>query len=330
MNPEVSHAVALLGLELTYRLGWRSIPEKNENTVMGLRFANRVGLAAGFDKNGRHVDALMSLGFGHIEIGTVTPRPQPGNPKPRLFRLAGTQALINRMGFNNDGIDSAIAHLKHTQYDGIIGISIGKNAATPLEAAAEDYIYGLQRAYPYAGYVALNISSPGTKDLRCLQKPESLDPLVTRLKKEQHKLLLEYGKYVPLVIKLSPDIEDSELDDICRILISRGMDGIIASNTTISRKGVEECSHAGEDGGLSGAPLSGKAAKMVFLINQYVAGKIPIIASGGIMGVEDAIERFNAGASLVQVYTGLVYHGPGIIKAIAGLYPEPRVSLFSH
>lgn len=317
LEPELAHRVALIGLEATHRLGMRCIPEKRKKTVMGLQFTNPVGLAAGFDKNGRHIDALMSLGFGFIEIGTITPRPQPGNPRPRLFRIPNAVALINRMGFNNEGVEAAIANVEHANYDGIVGISIGKNATTPLEKAAEDYLTGFRHVYKHASYVALNISSPGTKLLRRLQEPEYLIHLLGRLKSEQSKLTEEHDKYVPLVVKIAPDLEELELRQIGEILLTQKIDGIIATNTTLSRKGVEGLSHSRENGGLSGAPLRERAIKVLLDLNEYVEGRIPIVASGGIMNADDAIERIEAGASLVQLYTGLIYRGPQIVKEIA-------------
>jgi len=306
-----------MGLEVTHRLGMRRVLEQNKTTVMGLQFHNPVGLAAGFDKNGRHIDALMSLGFGFIEIGTITPRPQLGNPRPRLFRLPEAGALINRMGFNNNGVETVVANLERANSKGVIGISIGKNADTPLNNAADDYLYCLRRVYGYASYVALNISSPGTTDLRRLQEPEYLTHLLGVLKAEQNKLADEQQRYVPLVVKLAPDFDKLALKKIGEILLTQKIDGIIATNTTLSRKGVEGLRHSTEKGGLSGAPLRDKALEVLIELNEYVEGAIPLIASGGIMDADDALARINAGASLVQVYTGFVYRGPQIINDIA-------------
>lgn len=283
---------------------------------MGLEFPNPVGLAAGFDKNGRHIDALASLGFGFIEIGTITPQPQPGNPRPRLFRIPKAKALINRMGFNNDGIVETTKNLEQASYTGIIGISIGKNAKTPLEQAVGDYLEAFRHVYRYANYVALNISSPGTKQLRKLQEPEYLSYLLSTLKEEQKVLTDINKKYVPLVVKLAPDFKNVELRTVAKTLLAHRIDGIIATNTTLSREGVEGLHNAAEDGGLSGAPLAKMALNTLTELNKYVEGGIPIIASGGIMGVEDALSRIEAGASLVQVYTGLVYKGPRLLKDI--------------
>ena len=296
----------------------RALGEQKKKTVMGLQFTNPVGLAAGFDKNGRHIDALMSLGFGFIEIGTITPQPQPGNPRPRLFRIPEAQALINRMGFNNDGVDVVIANIERANYDGVIGVSIGKNATTPFEKATEDYLDGLRRAYKHASYIALNISSPGTRNLRKLQEPEYLSRLLGILKAEQDKLTDEHDKYVPLVVKITPDFEKSELRKVSEIVLAHQIDGIIATNTTLSRKGVEGLWHASEEGGLSGAPLRERALQVLMEMNSLVEARIPLIASGGIMDVEDALARIDAGASLIQLYTGFVYRGPRLLKDIVG------------
>jgi dihydroorotate dehydrogenase len=321
LDPELAHRVALIGLEVANRLGMRRAPERKKMTVMGLQFPNPVGLAAGFDKNGRHIDELMSCGFGFIEIGTVTPRPQPGNPRPRLYRIREAEALINRMGFNNDGVDKAITNLEHTNYKGVVGVSIGKNAGTPLDKAADDYLHCLRRAYNSASYVVLNISSPGTVGLRRLQEPEYLIHLLSELKAERNKLADEQNKYVPLVVKVAPDFERSDLRKISEILLAQKIDGIIATNTTLSRSGVEELRYANEEGGLSGAPLRDKALHVLMELNQQVEGAIPLIASGGIMNADDAMERIDAGASLIQVYTGFVYRGPRLINEIARRIP---------
>jgi len=326
LEPEIAHWVALAGLELTHNFGIRGVLEGQSTTVMGLRFPNPVGLAAGFDKNGRHIDSLIGLGFGFIEIGTITPRAQAGNPRPRLFRIPEAQALINRMGFNNDGVDMVIRNLARINCDNVVGISIGKNTTTPIEKAADDYLAGLRRVYKYASYVALNISSPGTKHLRRLQEPEYLSHLLHLLKSEQSKLTDEHDRYVPLVVKIAPDFESSELRKISEILLNHEIDGIIATNTTLSRDGVNGQPSAGEEGGLSGIPLREKALDILMEINKYVEGRVPLIASGGIMDADDAQARIDAGASLVQVYTGLVYRGPRLIKDIVTrVQLRPRV-----
>jgi dihydroorotate dehydrogenase len=283
---------------------------------MGLEFPNKVGLAAGFDKNAEYIDVLARLGFGFIEIGTITPRPQPGNPEPRLFRLPKVEALINRMGFNNKGVDQVVKNIRRSKYKGILGISIGKNSSTPLEKAVDDYVYSLQRIYEYADYVAINISSPGTKDLRKLQQSNYLVDMLSRLKTEQEELKKEHGKYVPLVIKIAPDLTDHELTEMAGILLAQKIDGIIATNTTLSREGLNGIPDSSEEGGLSGKPLRENALGVLKTITRLVGEKIPVIASGGIMTADDAMARINAGAPLVQIYTGFIYHGPKIINEI--------------
>lgn len=285
-------------------------------SVMGLDFPNPVGLAAGYDKNGAYIDALAALGFGFIEVGTVTPRPQPGNAKPRLFRLPRARAIINRMGFNNQGVAQMIQNIKRAKYRGILGVSIGKNSDTPLDKAVDDYLYALEQVYPYASYIALNISSPGTPKLRQLQNKDKLSALLSSLKSRQQDLAARHNKYVPLVVKIAPDISLPELEDIAELLIEYGIDGVIATNTTLSRAGVAELPNGNEAGGLSGAPLTVMAGTILTQLHAALGDRIPIIASGGIMAGEDARQRFANGASLVQVYSGLVYRGPGLIKEI--------------
>ncbi len=284
---------------------------------MGLKFPNKVGLAAGFDKNGEYIDTLASLGFGFIEIGTVTPLPQPGNPTPRVFRLPEAESLINRMGFNNQGVDQVVKNIQQSKFKGIIGVSIGKNSTTSLETAVNDYLYSLRRVYNYASYVALNVSSPGTKNLRKLQQPNYLSSLLSKLKAEQTILEKEYGKYVPLVIKIAPDINDRELKEMADIFLAQKIDGIIVTNTTLSREGVEGLPASLEEGGLSGKPLREKSLRVLKTMNNLVDGKIAIIASGGIMTTKDAIERIEFGASLIQIYTGFIYRGPRIVCELA-------------
>ncbi len=283
---------------------------------MGLDFPNKVGLAAGFDKDAEYIDVLAKLGFGFIEIGTITPHPQLGNPQPRLFRLQEAEALINRMGFNNKGVDQVVKNIRRSKYSGILGISIGKNSTTPLEKAEDDYLYSLNRVYEYADYVALNVSSPGTKDLRKLQQPDYLSSMLSRLKSEQKTLTKKHGRYVPLVIKIAPDLTEHELEKMADILLSQKIDGIIATNTTLSREGLNDIPSSSEEGGLSGKPLRQKALNVLRTINRLVGGKIAVIASGGIMTGDDALARINSGASLVQLYTGFIYHGPRIINEI--------------
>lgn len=312
--------VSLALMDVAYRLGFlRGI--KGERTcvphkVMGLEFPNPVGLAAGFDKNGEHIDALSTLGFGFIEVGTVTPHPQRGNQKPRLFRIPAAQAIVNRMGFNNHGVEQLVKNIKRAKYRGILGVSIGKNADTPIENAVDDYLFSFDKVYGYASYVALNISSPGTPNLRQLQRKYDLSELLSRLKLKQHKLAETHGKYVPLVVKIAPDLTPGEVRDIAETLIEHKIDGVIATNSTLSREGVESMENSTEKGGLSGAPLCKKATTVTRQLNVELGGKIPIIASGGIMTMEDAQEKFKAGASLVQIYSGLIYSGPKLVRNI--------------
>ncbi len=280
---------------------------------MGLTFPNPVGLAAGLDKNGDYVDALEALGFGFVEVGTVTPRAQPGNPKPRLFRIPEAQAIINRMGFNNRGVDHLVERLKKRRSRGILGINIGKNFDTSIENAAGDYIACMRKVYAYASYITLNISSPNTKDLRNLQHPESLGRLLQRLKSEQTELCNRHGKYVPLAVKIAPDLSDAEAFAMAELLLANQIDAVIATNTTVSRDRIKGLRHAGEDGGLSGRPLFEQSTRIVACLSRALKTTIPIIASGGILTPEDALEKKAAGASLVQLYSGLVYKGPDLI-----------------
>ncbi|MCK5717578.1 MAG: quinone-dependent dihydroorotate dehydrogenase, partial [Thiomargarita sp.] len=286
-------------------------------TVMGLNFPNAVGLAAGMDKNAEYIDSLAALGFGFIEVGTVTPRPQSGNPEPRLFRLPQAQGIINRMGFNNQGVDQLIQNVKKSHFKGILGINIGKNFDTPLEKAVDDYLIGLQKVYQYADYVTVNISSPNTPGLRDLQQDTALEQLLKSLTQAQKKLAQQHDKYVPLLIKIAPDLTDIEVTALADTVLKYAIDGIIATNTTLSRAGVENLEHAHEQGGLSGAPLSKRATEIVAQLSDSLQGKIPIIAAGGIMSAADAQDKIKAGASLVQIYTGLIYQGPHLVKKIS-------------
>lgn len=293
-------------------------------TVMGLKFPNPVGLAAGLDKNGDYIESLAALGFGFIEVGTVTPRPQLGNPAPRLFRIPTAQALINRMGFNNRGVDYLVERLQKAKFTGVLGINIGKNVYTPLDKASEDYLTCLYKVYPYADYVAINISSPNTPGLTQLQQRDELDRLLNRLKKAQSLLTTEYMKYVPIVVKISPDLTIQELAIIAERLLGYDVDGVIATNTTLSRAGVENFYPAHETGGLSGAPLSVRATEVIRQLSTLLEGKIPIIASGGIMSVTDAQEKIEAGASLIQLYSGLIYKGPWLVKQMVRALKQSR------
>jgi dihydroorotate dehydrogenase len=317
LDPEAAHQITLSGLSTMYSLGLSGIlaprPPDNLGTVMGLVFSNPVGLAAGLDKNGDCIDGLAALGFGFIEIGTVTPLPQPGNPKPRLFRLPQASAIINRMGFNNDGVDKLIANVQRASYRGILGINIGKNAATPMENAADDYLICLRKVYAHASYVVVNISSPNTKNLRQLQDEDALNKLLKLLKAEQQKLADTHGKYVPLVLKIAPDMEAVQVTQIARLLVQHRIDGVIATNTTLSREGVENLRHGEENGGLSGAPVRDKSTTVIRQLATVLQGALPIIGVGGIMHGADAAEKICAGAALVQLYSGLIYRGPALV-----------------
>lgn len=320
LDPEIAHEVTLKLLNAAYVSGlskriYPTIADKPIR-IMGLNFKNPVGLAAGLDKNGDYINALAALGFGFVEIGTVTPRPQPGNPKPRLFRLPEHQAIINRMGFNNLGIDHLLAQVKQSGYSGILGINIGKNFDTPIENAADDYLIGLRKAYTSAGYITINISSPNTKNLRQLQQGDEIKSLISSLKEEQLKLQQEHGKYTPLALKIAPDLNDDEITHIAKLLLEFDIDGVIATNTTIARDMIANHPLANEAGGLSGAPVKEKSTLVVRGLAAELNGKIPIIAAGGILTANDAQEKLSAGASLVQVYSGLIYRGPQLIEDI--------------
>jgi dihydroorotate dehydrogenase len=320
LDPELAHTLTLTGLDWLHFLKGTKIlfPTVNTTptTVMGLSFKNTVGLAAGLDKNGAHIDSLAALGFGFIEIGTVTPRPQPGNPKPRLFRLVEHEAIINRMGFNNLGVDRLVENVKKAQFKGIIGINIGKNADTPIESAADDYLICLKKVYPYASYVTVNISSPNTQNLRQLQQGDDIRQLLAALSKEQQALNLKHKKYVPLVLKIAPDLSTEEIDHIAALLLEFNLDGVIATNTTLSRTDVAGHPAANEAGGLSGSPVREPATTVIKRLNQQLDGKIPVIAAGGILTAADAQEKQVAGAALVQLYSGLIYRGPKLINDI--------------
>jgi dihydroorotate dehydrogenase len=313
LDPETAHHATLDALRTAHCLGSLPFvvtrPADDPRTVMGLNFPNPVGLAAGLDKNGGYIDPLAALGFGFIEIGTVTPRPQPGNPKPRLFRLPQAQGIINRMGFNNDGVDALIGNVKRAKFKGILGINIGKNADTPIEKAAEDYLIGLRKVYAYASYVAINISSPNTKNLRQLQGGDELDALLGQLKAEQEKLAQQHGKYVPLAVKIAPDLDGDQIKQIAALLIKHRIDGVIATNTTLSREGVENLPHGNETGGLSGAPVREKSTAVIRQLAAELQGTLPIIGVGGILKGADALEKIQAGAALVQFYSGMIYRG---------------------
>jgi dihydroorotate dehydrogenase len=320
LDPETAHEVTLKLLNIVHVSGIGKliypVIENKPVKVMGLSFKNSVGLAAGMDKNGDYITALTALGFGFVEIGTVTPRPQPGNPKPRLFRLPEHQAIINRMGFNNLGLEHLLNQIKQSGYKGILGINIGKNFDTPIENAVDDYLIGLRKAYTSASYIAINISSPNTKNLRQLQQGDELKALIAALKEEQVKLQQEHGVYVPLAIKIAPDLTGDEIAQIAGLLLEFEIDGVIATNTTIARDRIADHPFAHEAGGLSGAPVKDQATLVVRGLAAELQGKVAIIASGGILSATDAQEKLTAGASLVQIYTGLIYRGPQLIEDI--------------
>ncbi|MCK5719615.1 MAG: quinone-dependent dihydroorotate dehydrogenase [Thiomargarita sp.] len=318
LPPETAHYFSLKSLNILHKLKlmplfFKQVPNIPYE-IMGLKFPNPIGLAAGLDKNGEYIDALASLGFGFIEIGTVTPRPQQGNPRPRLFRLPKTQALINRMGFNNQGVEQLLLNIQKSKFKGILGINIGKNFDTPLEKAVEDYSICLKKVYPYASYVVVNISSPNTPGLRELQHKNQLDILLKHLKQVQQQLATQHQKYVPLVIKIAPDLTPENVAEIAHKLLDYKIDGVIATNTTLSRLGVEK--YIDEIGGLSGVPLLKKSTEIVQQLSTILQDKIPIIANGGIKNVNDVQTKIQAGASLVQIYTGIIYQGPKLIQKI--------------
>ena len=334
LDPETAHHVTLDSLQAAHSLGLLPLfakrPADNPQNVMGLTFPNPVGLAAGLDKNGAYIDALATLGFGFIEIGTVTPRAQPGNPKPRLFRLAQEQAIINRMGFNNLGVDALIANVKRAHYRGILGINIGKNFDTPIERAADDYLICLRKVYVHASYVVINISSPNTRNLRQLQGSDELDALLGALKAEQEKLAGVHGKYIPLAVKIAPDLDAGQIHQIATLLLRHRIDGVIATNTTLSRAGVEHLPLHTEAGGLSGAPLRDKSTAVIRQLAVALRNELPIIGVGGILSGQDAMEKMQAGAALVQLYSGLIYRGPDLVsECIEALAHSQATSLSS-
>jgi len=325
LDPETAHELTLAALDAAAASGISRLvaPRLPASPVkaMGLAFPNRVGLAAGLDKNAAHIDGLAALGFGFIECGTVTPRPQPGNPRPRLFRIPQAEALINRLGFNNEGIERFLANVQRARFGpasgGILGLNIGRNFDTPNARAIDDYRTCLRAVYAHASYVTVNISSPNTKDLRALQEDEALEQLLTGLKVEQAMLAQKHGRYTPIVVKISPDLAATDLSRIARSLIEHRVDGVIATNTTIERAAIKGLPAAEEAGGLSGRPLNAKSTDVIRALAAELDGALPIIGVGGIMSGDDAKAKIAAGASLVQVYTGLVYRGPGLVAEVA-------------
>ncbi len=323
LEAEKAHNISLETLKAVHRLGigkWLFPPLPAQPCeIMGLRFANRIGLAAGLDKNGDYIDALAALGFGFLEIGTVTPRPQPGNPAPRLFRIPQAQAIINRMGFNNKGVDYLIERVKQARFDGVLGINIGKNFDTPLEKAVDDYLFCMRKVYPHAGYIALNISSPNTPGLRNLQQEETLVCLIKSLKEEQQRLASIHGRYVPLAVKVAPDLDAGEIGTIAEVLVEYAVDAVIATNTTLNHESVQHLPHGQETGGLSGAPLRRQSTHIIEQFSRALGNRLPIVGVGGIMSGADAGEKLAAGASLVQIYSGLIYSGPALIREVAAV-----------
>ncbi len=324
LDPETAHELTLETLARTHGtpLGWAYCAGMVDDPVQlaGLRFPNRVGLAAGLDKNARCIDALGSMGFGFVEVGTVTPQAQPGNPKPRMFRLPQAQALINRLGFNNDGLDAFVANVRQSSFRAkgrILGLNIGKNASTPIAQAAQDYLIGLDGVYAHADYVTVNISSPNTRNLRELQGDDALDGLLGALQTRREQLRQHHGRNVPLFVKVAPDLDDAQVASIARALRHHGMDGVIATNTTIERGAVAHLPHAQETGGLSGAPVFEASNRVIRMLRAALGQDFPIIGVGGILSADDAVAKITAGADVVQIYTGLIYKGPALVQQSA-------------
>lgn len=319
-DAETAHDLTLKSLKYAEKTGVLKLypvaPVCQPRQVMGITFPNAVGLAAGLDKNGAVIDGMAALGFGFIEIGTITPRPQPGNPKPRLFRVKEAQGIVNRFGFNNLGVDNLIENVKAANYKGVLGINIGKNFDTPNERAVEDYLICMRKVYAYASYITVNISSPNTKNLRALQEKEALSDLLGTLKQEQLKLAQTNGRYVPVALKIAPDLELEQVHEIADLLMAHNIDAVIATNTTLARDMVQGMQNANETGGLSGAPVREKSTQVIQQLSQRLQGALPIIGVGGILSGADAVEKIAAGASLVQVYSGLIYKGPKLVHEI--------------
>ena len=320
MDAEAAHEATLNALQRAYDCSLtRGLMHSRvlaPTTLMGLALQNPVGLAAGLDKNGAHIDAMGNLGFGFVEVGTVTPRAQPGNPKPRMFRLPEAQALINRLGFNNQGLDTFLSNVQRSTWrtqGGVIGLNIGKNADTPIEQAADDYLIGLAGVYPHADYITVNISSPNTKNLRALQGEHELDELLSKLARRSQELAAQYQRRVPLAVKIAPDLTEEQIDIITEVLPRHGIDGVIATNTTIARDAVQGLAHAQEAGGLSGAPLHARSLEVIARLRAKLGPDFAIIGVGGIVSGKHAAEKISAGANAVQLYTGLIYKGPALV-----------------
>ena len=324
LDPEQAHNLTLTNLDRAQRWGLLnklvSKPIADPQRVCGIEFPNPVGLAAGLDKDGKHIDALAALGFGFLEIGTVTPRAQPGNPKPRMFRLPEAQAIINRMGFNNDGVEACVARVRKSQFwqkGGILGLNIGKNASTPIEDAASDYVFGMEAVYDIATYITVNISSPNTKNLRALQGEEMLRDLLRNLDDARKRLSDRTGIRKPVFLKIAPDLDQDDIHLIADLLVEFGMDAVIATNTTIARDAVQGLKHGDEAGGLSGAPVRTASNTVIKTLRARLGDRLPIIGVGGILSGADAREKIRAGASLVQIYSGLIYRGPDLVNECA-------------
>lgn len=333
LDPETAHELTMESLALVQAtpLKWACCNAFVDDpvTLAGITFPNRVGLAAGLDKNARCIDGLGAMGFGFVEVGTVTPRPQPGNPKPRMFRLPRAHALINRLGFNNDGLDAFIANVKRSSFRSkgrILGLNIGKNAATPIEDATSDYLTGLEGVYPHADYVTVNISSPNTANLRSLQSDEALDALLGAIAAKREQLAARHGRRVPIFVKIAPDLDEAQVAVIAATLKRHGMDGVIATNTTISRDAVKGLPHAEETGGLSGAPVLEPSNRVIRLLRAQLGPGFPIVGVGGVMSGADAVSKLHAGADVVQIYTGLIYRGPELVSEAARALKRERAA----
>ncbi|MDF0535295.1 quinone-dependent dihydroorotate dehydrogenase [Shewanella yunxiaonensis] len=324
MDPEVAHNFAMTGLKASannplncfYAQDIAPVPVE----FMGVTFPNPVGLAAGMDKDGEAIDAFAAMGFGHIEVGTVTPRPQPGNDKPRLFRIKPAKAIINRMGFNNKGVDNLVKNLLARKSKAVVGVNIGKNKDTPVEQGKDDYLICMDKVYPYADYIAVNISSPNTPGLRTMQYGELLEDLLASLKEKQKALADKYQKYVPVALKIAPDLSQDEIEKIADALIRNKFDGVIATNTTLSRDGVSGLANSNETGGLSGKPLNELSTKVIKQLADCLQGQVPILGCGGVICAEDAMAKLDAGAQLIQIYSGFIYQGPKLIRDIVEAY----------
>ena len=327
LDPEVAHEITMAGLAgvqgTPLQLAYCASRVDDPITLAGLTFPNRVGLAAGLDKNARCIDGLGAMGFGFVEVGTVTPKAQPGNPKPRMFRLPKAEALINRLGFNNDGLDAFIANVKRSNLRQqknptmLLGLNIGKNAATPIENATDDYLTCLDGVYPHADYVTINISSPNTKNLRALQSDEALDALLGAIAQRRQALQKQHGKRIPIFVKIAPDLDETQVAVIAATLVRHSMDGVVATNTTLSRDAVKGMAHAEEAGGLSGAPVREASNRVIGQLRAALGPQFPIIGVGGILSAQDAVDKIKAGADVVQIYTGLIYKGPDLVRDAA-------------